>query len=101
MNVITRNLLRIVTGDTTPDVPKPPIDLNPDAPEWRKVKRVVRESAHIGTAFGGDLVLIDERELAHPPVAHVLLTEEEHAEVTRRQAKRLIDFIGGGQGPSA
>lgn len=95
MNPIVRSLRNILSGVTTTEqAPPPPVDLSPDCEAWRKVTRVVRPNDHVGTAFGGDRVLIDEAELAQPAVARALMTEEEFAEATKRQARAMLRLLG-------
>ena len=49
-----------------------------------KVRRVVRPNEHVGTAFGGDEILIDASELNHPAVAGAVWTAEERDEAEQK-----------------
>lgn len=64
-------------------------------PGSKTVDRIVRPNNHIGEAFGGDVVRLDESELKQPCVAAALWTEDEAAEYERRlEEARRAQFAG-------
>lgn len=53
------------------------------------VVRVVRPRNHIGTAYGGDRIKLDESELNHPAVARAVMTEDEYQQMIEERDRRI------------